>query len=269
MSELRAVATLSACARCGASCFLRVAPVREHGRGGAPTPMAVTYREQRRDLGPFARAVECVGPRIELVPEGRYVVIVCRGCGDTRWFARDLSDKVLAELPHSALGTCAECGDSRSLRVGRARTRGHGGEPSELRVLSWISRRWGFATTGSGGHFSTFVCRGCGRTSWIAGALHELPLEHRTTTGHAPCLRCTGTLRLGVDPVNEDGATLRVLYERRHLHEMRVGRYALSICMGCGITDWRASDIEALCADDSLGVAELSAGEGHALGPYR
>lgn len=266
MSAPRPLPRIRPCARCGGSLFLRVAPVREHGQGGEPIAMAATYVARARDLGPFARAIQCVGPKVALEPVGRFVVLICTQCGDTRWFARDLPAELIAELPHAALGSCPDCGDARALRLGRARTRGRGGLPSELRVLTTTSRRWGFTTTTSAGHFDTFLCRGCGRTLWIAGGLD---LSARATHPAAPCTRCAATTRFGVDPVNEDGATLRVVYDKPSLREIRIGRYALRICVGCGLTDWDAHDLAALEPDPHLGVALMRAGDEPGEGPYR
>jgi len=247
---------------------LRVAPVREHGLGGEPTPMAVHYVERPRSLGPLARAVSCVGPRLELRPIGTYCVVICAGCQDTRWYARELDPETAAPLGQAAVGACLDCGEARSIGLGPARTRGPGGQPSELRILTRVSRRWGFSTTEHLGRFSTFACRGCGRTSWIAGGLEPKHLAEHGRPAQAPCVRCTGTRRFVVEPVNEGGATLRVVYDKQHLRELRIGCYSLSICTDCGVTDWSARDLESLRPDAQLGVEALSVGEGHE-GPYR
>ncbi len=266
MSTPRPLPRVRPCLLCGGARFLRVAPVREHGNGGDPIAMAATYVLRERDLGPFARAVQCVGPKVAAEPAGTFTVLICTDCGDTRWFVRDLAVEIAVDLAQAALGGCTDCGDARASRLGRAKTRGHGGAPSELRVLSWTSRRWGFSTQGSAGHFDTFACRGCERVTWIAGGLD---LRAQRSSSATACARCSATARFVVEPVNEDGATLRVLYDRQHLRELRVGNYALSICAGCGVTDWTARDIEALEADPHLGVGFIAADSDGNDGPYR
>jgi hypothetical protein len=265
VSAPRRAPSLRACGRCGAQRFLRVAPVREHGEGGAPVAMAVRYVDRPRELGPLARAVSCVGPKIVPVPEGSFTVLICTGCGDTRFYARDLP---ASEGDAATLGACGDCGEPRALHVPRVKTRGHGGQPSDLRVLRETTRRWGFSTHASAGHFSLFVCRGCARASFVAGGLDAIPALHKKAAPSAPCRRCAATLRLAVEPVDEDGATLRVLYDRVLLREVRIGTYALDICIGCGLTDWTARDTEALRPDLRTGVALVEADGSHE-GPYR
>jgi len=270
VSAPRPLPRLRACATCGATSFLRVAPVREHGEDGAPVPMAVRYVDRPRQLGPFARAVSCVGKKIVSVPHGTFTVLVCTGCGEARWYARDYEpagDGDAEALEAATIGACTDCGESRALRVPRMKTRGHGGEPSDLRVVRLPSRRWGFATTASAGHFALFVCRGCARATFLAGDLHDVPDLAARAKAAPPCRRCTGTSRLQVEPVDEDGATLRVLYERVQHREVRVGRYALAICTSCGLTDWTARDVAGLRPDLDAGVALVETG-GHE-GPYR
>ena len=254
--------------RCGSARFHRIAPVREHGRAGEPIPLAVAWLSRRREPGLFARAVSCVGPSIESQPFGTYAVVVCASCGETRWYAElapDLWPVLEAELPSATTGACA-CGESRALCVRVAQTRGAGGMPSPLRVAHWSTRRWGFSSSASGGSFATFVCRGCGLTTWVAGSLEGLPLR---VSSAAPCERCDHGQRHVVDPVNEDGATLRVLYDRIHERDVKVGSYALSICAGCGLTGWTARDAPDLMERyATLGVSELSAVDGDE-GPYR
>jgi hypothetical protein len=261
MSAPRLAPTLRPCRACGAQGFFRVAPVREHGHAGEPTPMAVVYLERRRELSRFARAVSCVGPKIELRPFGTWLVVVCGGCGDARWYARELEPEIAAELP-AAVQHC-ECGDHRALRVDVARTRGPGGDPSPLRVHHYSHRRWGFTSQASAGRFSTLVCRGCGKATWIASGVEKLAARPAE-----PCAHCADPRRVTIEPVNEDGATLRVLYDRVHMKDVRIGSYALSICAGCGTTSWTARDFAALEADDRLGVALLEAGDAQE-GPYR
>jgi len=238
--------------------------------------MAVGYATQKRQLGPFARAIACVGPLVESVAHGTFTVIVCRACGDVRWYARGLE---LAAAPtateinepafeSATLGPCVDCGDARASRVARMKTRGSGGQPSDLPVLHIASRRWGFATKRVAGHFSLFVCRGCARCTWIAGGLEAIPALASRTKETSPCRRCATLTHLPVEPVDEDGATLRVVYDKQHAREIRVGRYSLDICTGCGLTDWSAHDTDTLEPDASLGVAWLEAGEGQE-GPYR
>lgn len=261
MSAPRPVPALRPCRRCGGQSFLRIAPVREHGHEREPTPMAVAYLSRRRELSRFARAVSCVGPQTELRPFGHYVTVVCTGCGDARWYARELTAELAAELP-AAVNAC-DCGDHRALRVDVARTRGPGGQPSPLRVAHFPTHRWGFTSTASAGHFSTLVCRGCGKATWVASGVESLSC-HATT----PCERCSDPRRVTIEPVNEDGATLRVLYDRVHMHEIRIGTYALAICTGCGVASWTARDFAALKDDARLGVATLDASDVHE-GPYR
>ena len=252
--------------RCGAVRFHRIEPVREHGRDGVPVALAVAWLPRRRELGRLARAVSCVGPNLEASPFGSYTVVVCASCGDTRWYAT-LTPELEAELPSATLGACA-CGEQRALCVRAAQTRGAGGLPSPLRVAHWSTRRWGFSSSMSGGSFSTFVCRGCGLTRWVADALEGLPLR---VSSAPPCDRCAHEQRHVVDPVNEDGATLRVLYDRLHERDVKVGSYALSICVGCGTTEWTARELDALSLGGhygALGVTELAAVDG-SEGPYR
>jgi hypothetical protein len=264
MSAPVARPALAPCTRCGGKRFLRVAPVREHGQGGTPTPMAVVWRAERRKLGPFARAVSCVGPAVELQPRGCFTVLLCAACGDTRWYARELDAELATQLEPATLGPCGDCGESRALRIPRVQTRGTSGRPSDLRVLREPSRHWGFLTTRAVGHFSLFVCCGCALTRWVAAGLEALD-PHRYQ--HHACRRCAWNERLLVDPVDEDGAILRVLYAKEHLDEVRAGRYRLSICGACGLTDWTALGIDAIDASARWGVAVLDT---DALeGPYR
>ena len=249
--------------RCGSVRFHRIEPVREHGLGGAPVPLAVAWLPRRRERSPLARAVSCVGPSLEAAPFGSYTVVVCASCGETRWYAT-LGPELEAELPFATLGACA-CGEQRSHCVRSIQTRGAGGLPSPLRVAHWTTRRWGFSSSTSGGSFATFVCRGCGLTTWVAGALDGLPLR---TSSSLPCERCADEHRHVVDPVNEDGATLRVLYDRVHHRDVKVGSYALSICAGCGVTGWTARELDAIDRHAELGVTELAAADA-SEGPYR
>lgn len=249
--------------RCGSVRFHRIEPVREHGGGGAPVPLAVAWLPRRRALGPLARAVSCVGPNLELAAFGAYAVIVCASCGETWWYAT-LTPELEAELPSATLGACA-CGAERASCVRSAQTRGAGGLPSALRVAHWSTRRWGFSSSTSGGTFTVFVCRGCGLTTWVASAIDGLPLRVSSST---PCERCADERRHVVDPVNEDGATLRVLYDRLPHRDVMVGSYALSICVGCGITGWTARELDAIDCYAELGVTELAAADG-SEGPYR
>lgn len=255
---------MTACARCRGDRFLRVSPVREHGLGGEPTAMAVVWRAERRVLGRFARAVSCVGPTIELRPRGSFTVFLCASCGDARWYARDLDAELSAELEPATLGPCTDCGESRALRVARVQTRGASGQPSDLRVLRETHRGFGFPTTRGVGHFSLFVCRGCTLTRWVAAELDGV--DHERYARHA-CRRCAWNECLRVDPVDEDGAILRVLYGKEQLDEVRAGRYRLSICGACGLTDWTALGLDTVDASPRWGVTVLDA---DALeGPYR
>ncbi len=270
MSAVRPRPTLLPCTACGAARFLRVTPVREHGAGGEPTAMAARWVTRPRQVGKLARAVSCVGPKLEHVPHGTFTLLLCEACGDARWYARGLDDDpaFVATGASATVGDCADCGDRLSLDLGRVKTRGHAGQPSDLRVVSWPGRRWGFTSVRSAGTFTAFVCRGCERVTWVASGLDDVPASLRGTTPAEPCRRCRHTERLTVDPVNEDGATLRVVYAKQHLTETRIGRYSLSICSGCGVTDWSAHDISDLRPEPALGVARLEAAEG-SEGPYR
>lgn len=164
-------------------------------------------------------------------------VYICSDCGLTSWYSR-VADRILPErgrirsLIEASLA-CTDC-------IGRAHFL-----VAELREFDEVvaQRAPLHVHGGTVGRFAVLICAGCGRCEWFAwGDLGEPIFVDKP---HA-CVRCGAHEHRRIPVVKEaSGAALPVGMSR----DVPVGHFAISVCEGCGVTEWFARDTNKLRAD--------------------
>ncbi len=204
------------------------------------------------------------GTGSETVGNGHFETLVCRGCGNTRWFARDVKpDPELEPIERQ----CRECDEHRFWRVHALRERSYLGLPIALPVVH-------LGHLGAG-HYKLEICRGCGNTRWFAG-IAEAELE-----GAAPladgrlCGGCSSDRFFHVERVMEHGATgltpLRLQLRDGVFFCKALGTFDVVFCRACKLVEWYAKGADRLREDPVHGISavEATVGAQPVEGPYR
>ena len=243
------------CPDCGHGRMWNVRTMRERGANNLPQDMAVA----------FSRGGEAYG---------KYETLMCERCGHTEWYARDFQPEWPLSTVEGEHGprACVECEGKRFWYLPTMHERDANGAPTPLRVV-----RKAFPKLWWEGHFSTYVCKGCGWTAWYAHQLGQLEVD--LTSGvrvidHAqPCRDCGAHRRWHVDTMHETGdayvTAMHAMMRMTFWYARCVGRFATDICRRCGLTAWRARELEELRHEPRFGVALLERARVASGGPYR
>jgi hypothetical protein len=196
----------------------------------------------------------------ESVARGYFDLLVCAGCGDARWFARDVDlEDGIGLVPHKGK-PCASCQDERRLRSYPFDVRGHDG----------IGESWRFGID-RGQHFtgSTMtldLCMSCRLCTWTSHELADLREVARSLEdaepAPGPCEACHR---------DSERWRLRPTLPRRGVLRLTRGRGALlvDICVHCGRASWCVPDRDGMKSDPAAGILERTAGPSVEGGPYR
>jgi predicted nucleic-acid-binding Zn-ribbon protein len=250
------------CLDCGHGRLWNVRTMRERGDRNLPQDMAVTFSRSR------------IWSKRQ--PYGKYETLLCAACGHTEWYAHDFepdSDAAvdLVEGKHGPRA-CRECEGRRFWYVARTPERDSNGEPTDLRVV-----RKGFPKLWWEGRFATYVCRDCGWTSWYAYELGHLEADltsgvHVIDRGLA-CRDCKHGRHWHVETMHETGdafvTALHVVLRMTFFYAQTIGKFSTDICRRCGLTEWRARELEELEHRPRLGVSLLERASVASGGPYR
>jgi predicted nucleic-acid-binding Zn-ribbon protein len=234
------------CPRCGHAQFFRLHAMPEQVGSGVPGELAPTVKER--------------------VGNGRFETLLCRGCGHTRWFAREVKPDPELEPVQSH---CVECDGHQFWRVRTLRERAYDGMPVALAVVHPKG-----APKGSG-HYELKLCQGCGATRWYAHVAHPVSLGVVPMIDGRTCAACGGRHFLRVDDAKEEGDTgptpLRLLLRDGILFYRALGTFDVVYCRDCALAEWYAQGWERLREDKKLGISlvEATAGTRPAAGPYR
>jgi predicted nucleic-acid-binding Zn-ribbon protein len=241
------------CPKCGNGQLWNVRTMREEAGVGVPVEMAVTIEQFGWDL----------------VPRGRYETLVCRACGFTQWYGRDLDERTrLESLPLD----CPECELQRPFwTVPLVHERGTIGQPTELRVF-----RKGFPKLWGEGHFQTYLCSACGYTRWFARGMANVdadPTNGLFSFDEGACPACANRRRFRIETMTEIGdlgiVPIHVLLRAGLLFYQAVGKFGTLVCRDCGYTEWFAREFTRLRHDPKRGVSLLERAAHSKVGPYR
>jgi predicted nucleic-acid-binding Zn-ribbon protein len=257
------------CPDCGHDRIWNVRTMRERGEKNLPQDMAVAF-----SITP-ALAPVLIRPLFRSY--GKFEILVCAQCGHTEWYARDFTpdgDANVTPIEAQQHGprNCRECEQRRFWYIARTSERDANGDPTDLRVV-----RKGFPKLWWEGRFSTYVCRGCGWTAWYAHELGALDVDLTAGVGvnddGTPCRDCAGHRHWHVETMHETGdayvTALHVMMRMTFWYARTVGKFSTDICRRCGLTEWRARELQELEHDPKRGVALLERARSVSGGPYR
>jgi hypothetical protein len=212
---------------------------------------------------------------------GWYEAVVCAGCGNAQFWARDYQP----ERAPQAMDGCLDCGGTSGWRVDEAPDLQT--ETSARRIplkLAPLRFKLSLLFGGSGwqGTLAVNVCARCSAAAWFCRPeavvdpddLGEKPLSPRA------CSRCQGAQTLvplrDDSPHGEDATYERaVVADRREgffgYALKRFGRFEVDVCRQCFAVDWHATNLDELREDPHLGVSKIERGpfDDGGRGPYR